>query len=212
VHCDAEDPATIEAAVDATLSAFGRLDVLHNNAALLTAEILGADTTAVDIDLDVWDRVMAVNVRGYLAGCKYAIPAMTEVGGGSIICTASAAGLEGDQMRIAYGCSKGAIMTLVKYVATQYGDQGIRCNAVAPGLVKTEALMTLAPQFLDLFRRHLLTDHIESDDVAALVAWLASDEARRVTGQVITLDAGYTAHGAVNADMLAMIKGAPQPT
>lgn len=205
VECDVEDPAAISAAVSAAVAAFGRLDVLHNNAALITPEVLAADTNAVDIPLEMWDRIMAVNLRGYLAGCKYAIPVMAERGGGSIICTTSGAGFGGDVLRIAYGCSKGAIMTLVRYVATQHGEQGIRCNAVAPGLVKTPALLEYAPQYLDLLRPHMLTDHVVAEDVAALVAFLASDEARHLTGQVIPIDAGFSAHLASAADLKAAL-------
>lgn len=200
VACDAGQPESIRAAVDATVEAFGRLDVLHNNAALTDPDTIVADSNAVDIDLDLWDRVMAVNLRGYLVGCKFAIPHMAATGGGSIVCTTSAAGLSGDVARIAYACSKGAINTLVKYVATQHAHQGIRCNAVAPGLVLTPALSAAAPEFIDMLRGHMLTDHSEAEDVAALVVFLASDEARRITGQVVNCDSGYLAHQPSTAD------------
>lgn len=202
---DAGDPATIEAAVATTVEAFGGLDILHNNAALTTPEVMGGDTNAVDIDLDLWDRVMAVNLRGYLAGCKYAIPAMTERGGGSIICTSSGAGQAGDVVRIAYGCSKGAILTMVKYVATQHAHQGIRCNAIAPGLVLTPALMALAPELIDLLRRHLLTDHVEADDIAEMALYLASDDSAKITGQTFNVDGGFYSHQPSYADFAAMM-------
>ena len=105
---DAEKPETVEALVAATMAQFGRLDILLNNAAITTPQIQREDTTAVDITFETWDRVMAVNLRGYLAGCKYAVPAMLKTGGGAIINTASGSGLVGDLSRIAYGTSKGA--------------------------------------------------------------------------------------------------------
>ncbi|MCW3001036.1 MAG: short-chain dehydrogenase [Conexibacter sp.] len=203
VAFDAGDPDTIRAAVDAAVDAFGGLDVLHNNVALTSPDVMTGDTNAVDIDLDLWDRVMAVNVRGYLVGCKYAIPAMAERGGGSIICTASGAAQAGDVTRIAYGCSKGAIVTMVKYVATQHAHQGIRCNAIAPGLVKTPALYALAPELIDLLGRHILTDHVEAEDIAEMAAYLASDASRRVTGQTINVDGGYYSHQPSYADFAA---------
>jgi NAD(P)-dependent dehydrogenase (short-subunit alcohol dehydrogenase family) len=206
---DAERPDTIKSAVEQAVSAFGRLDVLHNNAALILPEIVAEDTDAVRIDLDLWDRVMAVNVRGYLAGCKYAIPPMIDSGGGSIICTSSGLALAGDLGRIAYGTSKGAVNTLVKYVATQHGPQGIRCNAVAPGVVATPGVINTAPQFLKMVGRHLLTDPVTPEDIASIVAWLASDEARHVTGQVIGCDAGYRAHQPAYADFRDAAPGSP---
>lgn len=208
VAFDAGDPATIEAAVAAAVDAFGGLDILHNNVAITAPDVMAADTNAVDIDFDLWDRVMAVNVRGYLAGCKYAIPVMAQRGGGSIICTASGAGQAGDVVRIAYGCSKGAIMAMVKYVATQHAHQGIRCNAIAPGLVKTEGMMAVAPELLELLRRHILTDHLEAGDIAAMALYLASDASRCVTGQTFNVDGGYYAHQPSYADFAAMMAGA----
>jgi NAD(P)-dependent dehydrogenase (short-subunit alcohol dehydrogenase family) len=205
---DAGDPATVEHAVQAAVDAFGGLDILHNNAAITAPDVMAADTNAVDIDFEVWDRVMAVNLRGYLAGCKYAIPVMAGRGGGSIVCTASGAAQAGDVVRIAYGCSKGAIITLVKYVATQHAHQGIRCNAIAPGLVKTPALMQVAPELLDILRRHILTDHLEADDIAEMALYLASDASRRVTGQTFNVDGGYYVHQPSYADFAAMMAGA----
>src|SRR6185503_556791 len=87
----------------------------------------------VDIPIETWDLIMSVNVRGVMLGCKYAIPHMIRNGGGSIINTASDSGLMGDNVRIAYGTSKAAVIGLTKYVAAQHGRQGIRCNAILPG-------------------------------------------------------------------------------
>jgi NAD(P)-dependent dehydrogenase (short-subunit alcohol dehydrogenase family) len=203
---DAEQPQTIEALVNGTVERHGRLDVLHNNAALTTPEIQGADTTAVDIDVEVWDRVMAVNLRGYLLGCKFAVPHMASVGGGSIINTASDSGLVGDVVRIAYGTSKGAILTLTRYVATQFGRQGVRCNAIAPGLILTPALVTNAPELIEMLSRHVvLSRHGRAEDIANLACFLASDESSFITGQVISCDGGFLIKAPHYADVL----GAP---
>ena len=89
VQFDAGDVASVELLVERTVAQFGRLDILHNNAAIMAPEVIGNDTNPVDIDFSVWDKTMEVNLRGYLAGCKYAIPHMISSGGGSIILTAS---------------------------------------------------------------------------------------------------------------------------
>jgi NAD(P)-dependent dehydrogenase (short-subunit alcohol dehydrogenase family) len=147
---------------------------------------------------------MTINVTGYLLGCKYAIPHMIAAGGGSIINTASGSGVAGDLARIAYGSSKGAIITMTKYVATQYGRQNIRCNAIAPGVVLTAALEATVPGLKELIHRHVLTPEFGTpDDIAALVAFLASDESRYITGESIGINGGSLAHQPHYADLKA---------
>src|SRR3546814_4749029 len=116
---DAADPESVKAMVEKTVAQFGRLDILHNNAALTDPERQGQDTTACDIPVEIWNATLTVNATGYLLGCKYALPHMIAGGGGSIINTASGSGIAGDLARIAYGSSKGAIIAMSKYVATQ---------------------------------------------------------------------------------------------
>ncbi len=140
VQFDAADPASVESLVEQTVSHFGRLDILHNNAAMTDPAKHPLDTDAVTIPIEIWDEIIDINLRGYLLGCKYAIPQMVKCGGGSIINTASNSGTAGDLARITYGASKGGIITLTKYVATQHGRKNIRCNSVAPGVVLTAAL------------------------------------------------------------------------
>jgi NAD(P)-dependent dehydrogenase (short-subunit alcohol dehydrogenase family) len=190
--------------IERTVSRFGRLDILHNNAAMTDPDLQGQDTTAVDIPLDIWNLTMTTNVTGYLLGCKYAIPHMIAAGGGSIINTASGSGHAGDLARVAYGSSKGAILTLTKYVATQYGRQNIRCNAIAPGVIMTPALEATVPGLKEIIARHLLTTRFgRPDDIAALVAFLASDESGYITGATIDIDGGGLAHQPHYADLAA---------
>jgi NAD(P)-dependent dehydrogenase (short-subunit alcohol dehydrogenase family) len=204
MYYDAGDDASIEAAVAETVKRFGRLDILFNNAAVTDLRIQGQDTTATDIPLDVWDQTMAVNVRGILVGCRFAIPHMIATGGGSIINTASDSGLAGDIVRIAYGTSKGAIMTLTKYIAVQHGRQSIRCNAIAPGVILTEQMKKL-PVLAATIARHVLTPRLgEPEDIAALAAFLAADESSYITGQTICCDGGHLAHQPQIADMIAL--------
>lgn len=203
VQFDASDPASVEAMVEATVARFGRLDILHNNAAMTDPAKHPLDTDAVTIPIEIWDEIIDINLRGYLLGCKYAIPHMVAGGGGSIIQTASNSGTAGDLARIAYGSSKGAIITMTKYIATQHGRQNIRCNSVAPGVVLTEALSKTVPGLAEIIKRHILTPEFGvPDDIAALVAFLASDESRYITGENISISGGGLSHQPHYADLL----------
>lgn len=199
---DAADVRSIEALVRGTVERLGRLDVLHNNAAISTPEIHARDSNAIDIDFEIWDLVMAVNLRGYLAGCKYALPQMIKQGCGAIVNTASTGGFAGDISRLAYSVSKAAVIGLTRQIATHHGAQGIRCNAVAPGLVLTPGTRGAASQVIGLMQRQLLVPEIGlPEDIAALVCFLASSEARYINGQTYIADGGMLAHNPIMADL-----------
>lgn len=209
VQFDAGDATSVKAMVDRAVSHFGRLDILHNNAAMTDPAKANQDLTAVDIPVEIWKEILDVNLTGYLLGCKYAIPHMIAGGGGSIVNTASNSGTAGDLARIAYGSSKGAIITLTRYVATQHGKQNIRCNSIAPGVVLTEALERTVPGLKDIIKRHILTPEFGTpDDIAALVAFLASDEARYITGENISISGGGLIHQPHYADLLEFMQAA----
>ena len=118
--------------IAAAVDTWGGLDILHNNAAALGPASPGRDMDVASMDVEIWDRTMAVNLRGVMLGCKHAIPAMLERGGGAIVNTSSGSAQRGDLAIPAYAVSKGGVDTLTRYVATQYGKRGIRCNAIAP--------------------------------------------------------------------------------
>jgi NAD(P)-dependent dehydrogenase (short-subunit alcohol dehydrogenase family) len=208
VQFDAADPSSVQNLVETTVERFGRLDVLHNNAADVSPATQLGDTNAVDIDIALWDRVMTVNLRGYLLGCKYAIPHMIRSGGGAIVNTSSMAGAQGDLARIAYGTSKGAIYTLTRYVATQHAHQNIRCNAVAPGLVITPALDNAPADLIGILQRHTPLPFGKPDDIAALVCFLASAEAQYITGHIYPIDGGLSMHNPMNADLADLMQKA----
>jgi NAD(P)-dependent dehydrogenase (short-subunit alcohol dehydrogenase family) len=200
---DAANVASVESLVSSTVQRFGRLDVLHNNAAISSPEVHARDRNPIDITFATWDQVMAVNVRGYLAGCKYALPIMISQGTGAIVNTASTGGFAGDITRMAYTVSKAAIIGLTRQIATHYGRQGIRCNAVAPGLVLTPGTRGAAAQVIEVMQRHLLVPEVgKPEDIAALVCFLASNEARYINGQTYIADGGMLAHNPAMADLI----------
>jgi len=194
---DVADADAVAAMVDDTVQAFGGLDILHNNAAALDQN--RADQDVVTMDLATWERVLAVNLTGPMLGCRFAIPRMLERGGGSIVNTASAAAFYGSHSLAAYGTSKAGVVALTRYVATAYGERGIRCNAVAPGVVVArDAQDALGGPMGDRLRRYS-TSHLVGrlgypEEIAAAVAYLASDDAAFVTGEVLRVDGGFTAH------------------
>ncbi|MEU4325382.1 SDR family NAD(P)-dependent oxidoreductase [Nonomuraea dietziae] len=194
IACDVSEEVQVAAAVADLVGSFGRLDVLHSNAACLDPDVYGRDGDLADLDVRVWDRTMAVNLRGAMLMVKHAVPAMGS--GSAIVITSSLSGYLGDVDHAAYGTSKAALTGFVRYVATMYGSRGVRCNAVAPALVMTEAARhALGPSRLaDKAAERLLPWPCEVEDVAALVAFLASDEARCVTGQSLVIDSGTSAH------------------
>jgi NAD(P)-dependent dehydrogenase (short-subunit alcohol dehydrogenase family) len=201
IHYDAADAVSIKALIETVASRFGRIDVLHNNVALTSHTIQRQDTTVTDIPLEIWNAVLNVNVTSFLLGSKYVIPHMIRGGGGSIINTSSDSGRAGDVTRTAYGASKAAIISLTQHIATQYGLQGVRCNAITPGVILS-AQMKDDPVLVTLIKPHILTrDFGEPEDIAALAAFLASDESRYITGQAIACDGGHLAHQPQVADV-----------
>jgi NAD(P)-dependent dehydrogenase (short-subunit alcohol dehydrogenase family) len=195
---DVADPDAVHAMVRDTVAAFGGLDVLHNNAAAIGLN--AQDQDVVTMDLETWRQVMDVNLTGPMLGCRFAIPAMLERGGGSIVNTASAAAFYGSKTLAAYGTSKAGLVALTRYVATAYGDRGIRCNAVAPGVVVDRSAQdALGGPMGDRLRRYT-TSHLVGrlgypEEIAGAVAYLASDDGAFITGETLRIDGGMTAHG-----------------
>ncbi|MBB6250959.1 SDR family NAD(P)-dependent oxidoreductase [Nitrospirillum iridis] len=210
VHLDLADELSIRAMIDATLSAFGRLDILDNNAADLSMGL--RDTDVETMDLEVWDRSFAVNVRGTMLACKHALPHLVKAGegrefGGAIINTASNLALQGHIIQAAYSASKAAVIQLTRCIAASHGKRGVRCNAVLPGLtLSPTALEKLPPRLREIVEAETLTPYLgRPEDLAHAVAYLASDEARYVTGQCLVVDGGTSSHVPGIAPFRAMV-------
>jgi len=193
-QADLADEAQIVAAVEATLAEFGRITGLFNVAAAIGPDTIGRDSNVVDIDLDVWSRTLTVNLTGFMLTIRHALPHLIASGGGPILNTISAAAYVGEDVRPAYATSKAGILGLTRHVASKYGAQGVRCNAIAPGTVLTETLRRNLPAealegALDLIPYRRLG---EPSDIGNAAAFLLSPEAEWITGQVLNVDGGWT--------------------
>jgi NAD(P)-dependent dehydrogenase (short-subunit alcohol dehydrogenase family) len=189
---DVSDEAQVEELVQRALKEFGGLDLLHANAADLSAEVIGRDTDIVDIPMEVFDRTVAVNLRGHVLCARRAVPVMLERGGGALVFTSSAAAYVGEPERPAYAITKSGITALVRHIASKWGKQGIRANAVAPGLVLTPTVQEgLEPQFRERVLRMGRSSRLGApEDIAAMVAYLGSADGEWINGQVLSVDGG----------------------
>ncbi|MGE8941626.1 SDR family oxidoreductase [Leptospira interrogans] len=195
LEVDVTKSADAKRMVDETVKAYGRLDVLLNNAGY------GIAGNVVETDEDAWEALMAVNVRGVYLCTKFAIPAMAANGGGSIVNTASVVAAVGIKDRAAYCASKGAVAALTRAVAIDHVAQGIRCNAISPGTINTpyfEDILAKSPNAAEILQglkdRQLMRRLGTPDEIAAGMLFLASDESSFATGTILTIDGGMTAY------------------
>jgi NAD(P)-dependent dehydrogenase (short-subunit alcohol dehydrogenase family) len=193
VRADVSDEDDARAMVDQALDAFGRLDVIYNNAGIMPPE----DHSVIDTDVATWDRVMAVNVRGVFLGCKHAIPRMVEQGSGSVINVASFVALLGCTVpQDAYTASKGAILALTRSLAVQFGPQGVRSNSLSPGPVETPLLLDWLVKDEEAKRIRLARNPTgrfgKPEEIVAAALYLASDESRWTNGANLVIDGGIS--------------------
>lgn len=202
LELDVTDEKRVADCVERAAARWGRLDILVNNASNVAA-IGHDDADIVSTPLAIWDSVYACNLRGPVSLCRAAIPRLLETGGGSIVNVGSVSGLTADVIRCAYGSLKSALMMLTKYIVLSHGPQGIRCNAVAPGLTMSPSARQSAPEYISTFSEHIaLKRPAEPEELADAICFLASDAARFITGETIVADGGFTIHAPHYADRL----------
>lgn len=194
LQVDVSSADSMKSFIDRAYSESGQIDILCNNAGI------GSTQNVADEDVDTWDQVFGVNARGVFLGCKYVIPRMIEHGGGTIVNTASVAGLIGLNNRAAYCASKGAVIALTKQIAVSYVKDGIRCNCVCPGTVDSpwvgrllEAAGDPAAERANLIARQPMGRLGQPEEVARAVLYLASDDSAFMTGSELVIDGGILA-------------------
>lgn len=194
VIADVQRAADVERMVNEAVAVFGRLDGLFNNAGVVP------EGTVEDTSEEVWDRQIAINLKSVFLGCKHAIPLMRQFGGGSVVSTASAAGMVGVRNRAAYSASKAGIIGLTKSMAVDHASENIRFNCVCPGTVDTPSWrgrVAGAPDpeiaLQDFISRQPMGRVGTAEEVAAGALYLLSDEAAFVTGTCLVIDGGWSA-------------------
>ncbi|MFN7995938.1 MAG: glucose 1-dehydrogenase [Bryobacteraceae bacterium] len=192
-HTDVSKGAQVEAMVASTVSQFGRLDILVNNAAI---QILAK---LVDTREEDWDRTHSVNLKGVFLGCKYAIPAMRTGGGGAIVNIASVLGIVADPDLAAYCAAKGGVISLTRVAALTYGVDGIRVNCICPGDVETPLVEDYfnkdpdpAKLRQEIYSKYALRRIAAPVEVAKIAAFLASGQSSFMTGSAVVMDGGLT--------------------
>lgn len=192
VRTDVTSEDSVRASIATALAQWGRIDVLYNNAGGSTA----ADAQVTDCTVDEFWRAIRLDLFGTWVTCKYGIAAMLQTGGGSVINSSSVFSLVGTRGKDAYTAAKGGISAITRSMATEYAPQRIRVNALAPAVTLTErvkGLLHTQPELLSKTCERQLLGLTEPEEVAAMALWLASDESRTVTGQVIAIDGGMSA-------------------
>jgi NAD(P)-dependent dehydrogenase (short-subunit alcohol dehydrogenase family) len=198
--CDVADAAQVQAAIGLATSEFGRLDVLYNNAGLWFSAQGNyrpgiTDAPSPLLEENIWDRTLNVNLKGTYLGCKYAIPEMQKVGGGSIINVSSIAALRvGRGASDAYTAAKGGVLTMTRTLAVEHAQYQIRCNCIFPGAIKTPLAGPFTPEYEAAVESHIpLGRWGQPEDVAKMALFLACDDSSWITGQFFVVDGGYTA-------------------
>jgi NAD(P)-dependent dehydrogenase (short-subunit alcohol dehydrogenase family) len=193
VQTDVSKEADAAAMVAAAMDRYGRVDVLYNNAGVMPE----ADHSVLDTDVATWDQVMAINVRGVFLGCKYAIPQMVAQGSGSVINISSFVALLGCTVpQDAYTASKGAVLSLTRSLAVQFGPQGVRANAICPGPIETPMLMDWLVKDEAARKVRLARNPTgrfgQPEEIVNVAIYLASDESRWTNGAHFVIDGGIS--------------------
>jgi NAD(P)-dependent dehydrogenase (short-subunit alcohol dehydrogenase family) len=185
------DEPTVAALMQQAVEKFGGLDGLQINVADLVVH--RQDTDALSVELAVFDRVTAVSLRGHLLCTRHALPHVLARGGGALVYTTSAAAFIGEPKRVSYAMAKSGIHALMRHVATRWGKEGVRANAIAPGMVRTEANTDAPAERFERALRGTRSRRLgKPDDIAAVTAMLMSADGEWINGQVLSVDGGAT--------------------
>lgn len=188
VQADVTSDSDCKRMIDTAVDRYGSLDILVNNAGI------AGKGTVTEVTEEFWDRVMAVNLKSIFLASRHAVPHMERAGGGSIVCTASVAGMTGEMGQVAYNTSKHGVIGLVRCMAYDHAEAGIRVNAVCPGAIDTPLLSPLTAERLTrLEGLHMMRRLGRPEEIARAVLYLASDESSFTTGAAHVVDGGYTA-------------------
>jgi NAD(P)-dependent dehydrogenase (short-subunit alcohol dehydrogenase family) len=191
IKLDIANPDDVKNLIDLAVKTYGQINGLFNVAANIHPDEVAKDTNPMDIDLAVWQKNIDINLTGYLLTCKYAIPHMLAAGGGSVVNTISDAVYAGMPDKIAYSVTKAGIGALTRNVASRFGKQGIRCNAVSPGLVMTESGQKNSGHLVDMVLQMMPAPRVgKPEDIGSMVAFLLSDLSEWITGQTMCVDGG----------------------
>lgn len=195
VKCNVADEAQAENLIDTAVKAYGRLDILCNNAG-----VMDHNAGVGEVTNEIWQRVLSINLSGPMYLTRRAIPIMRQQKAGSIINIGSVASLEGGAAGVAYTASKHALVGLTKNTAWRYWPDGIRCNAIAAGAVETNIAASMDRSKVDVegskrwgIYQTVIPGMLKATDIANLALFLASDESKMINGAIIPADAGWTA-------------------
>jgi NAD(P)-dependent dehydrogenase (short-subunit alcohol dehydrogenase family) len=206
VAADVSKVDDVKALIASTKEAFGRLDVLHNNAGVHETNFT-EQAQSFELDEAVWDKVVGINLKGVWMCSKYAAPLLAEDGGGAIVSAASIGGLIGYPMGSAYGPSKAGVVQLTRVMAIELAPQNIRVNCYAPGNVDTPMVQKYyesgPPEEQEMIKAQVVGTHLfkrlgRPDEVANLVVFLASDDSSMMTGSCVVIDLGTLAWRGIN--------------
>ncbi|MCP4595994.1 SDR family NAD(P)-dependent oxidoreductase [Neptuniibacter sp.] len=187
IKADVSVVADVENMINTVVDAYGRLDILFNNAGISAVN----RAFTAELSVEDWDTVININLRGVFLGCKFAIPHLLKNGRGSIISTSSVNGLRAATTIAPYCASKAAVINLMRTVAAEYGQQGIRANAICPGVIETGMTTDFVPFFDFNFIGQGRAG--QPEEIAQTVLFLASDDSSYLTGAAIPVDGGWSA-------------------
>lgn len=192
VHFNLADETSCQRLITTTVETFGGVDFLHNNGADTSAQTILRDDDLLSMEFELWERTFHTNLYGYAYTCRAVLPHLLQRGGGAIVNTSSGAVHVGDATRVAYSCSKAGVNALTRHVASRWGKDRIRCNAVSPGAVLSESFLAnmsdeFGVQALAMTRSSRLG---RPADLAGMVAFLFSEDGEWINGQVIQVNGG----------------------